>query len=133
MRSGLAQLLRIQAATVDDEDESPSLPDPAPASHNSAMHARVRAEFVDDLPRRLRSVESAVEKGDWPAAQEGLHQLAGSAGVMGFMPLSIEAHRTLQEIQGQDRLDVDAVLKPIQKLVSDITKNHRNPAGPTKT
>ena len=72
---------------TDDEQEPQSLAPPASEWQNHARYARVRAEFVDDLPRRLRSLAHAVDQCDWLAAGEMLHQLAGSAGVMGFMPL----------------------------------------------
>ena len=63
--------------------------------------ARVRARFLDMMPARLQEIESACfETKDPYAARQGLnkaqtilHQIAGSAGTLGFARFGDEARR----------------------------------------
>jgi len=98
----------------------PPVEERAPAPSLELRLASARADFARGLPRRMRTLESAVRRGDVSAAREVLHQLAGTAGVMDFMPLSEEAGRALREVKRTQHLDAEELLRPLQSLVDDI-------------
>lgn len=106
------------------------------------MAALVR-EFVESLPPRMERLQEAATAGRWEMVDDVLHQLAGTCGIHGFMTLSHEARRLMNELrQGQRHLDSEA-LCPLQGLVNEVVGNwsrgdraevkHPDPAPPTRS
>ncbi len=58
--------------------------------------AAARVGFAQGLPARLEAINEAVANRDYARAREALHQLVGSGGMHGFMPISTEAARLLK-------------------------------------
>jgi CheY-like chemotaxis protein/HPt (histidine-containing phosphotransfer) domain-containing protein len=59
-------------------------PPPAPAEDRAAvLHARMRAAFAADLPRRRAELRTALETGDAEGCARVLHGLRGSAAHLG--------------------------------------------------
>jgi CheY-like chemotaxis protein len=96
----------------------------SPASSDyEARRALLVAEFAQDLPARLQAIQAAVERGDMRTAREVLHQLAGTGGVMGFMPLSEEAGRVLQKIKDGDCAHRKDELRGLETLVVEAVQS----------
>jgi PAS domain S-box-containing protein len=89
----------LRLASTDGRGAPPDKHESASSSDYEARRASLVAEFAQDLPARFQAIQAAVDKGDMQTAREVLHQLAGTGGVMGFMPLSEEAGRVLQRIK----------------------------------
>lgn len=50
--------------------------------------ARLRLEYLEEMPQRLDVLSEAARTGDFAAARMTLHQLAGSGGSHGFPAIS---------------------------------------------
>ncbi len=83
----------------------------------------LRVEFARGLLDRFRAIQAAVQAGDLQTAREALHQLAGTGGIMGFMPLSEEAHRLLLQIEDGAFKNHEDGLERLDKIVTEITKD----------
>jgi PAS domain S-box-containing protein len=86
----------------------------------SARRAALVAEFTHDLPARLQRIEAAVDRGDLRTAREILHQLAGTGGMMGFMPLSEQAGRVLSRIKAGGVAGTRHELRALETVVDEI-------------
>jgi CheY-like chemotaxis protein len=62
-------------------------PAPPPEDRATALHARMRAAFAADLPRRRAELRAALEGGDLEACARVLHGLRGSAAHLGATEL----------------------------------------------
>jgi signal transduction histidine kinase/ligand-binding sensor domain-containing protein/CheY-like chemotaxis protein len=62
-------------------------PAPPPEDRAAALHARMRAAFATDLPRRRAELRAALEGGDSEACARVLHGLRGSAAHLGAAEL----------------------------------------------
>ncbi len=112
----------LQSASCDERNEPRGKPKSRLSSAGEARHATLVQEFARDLPARLHAIEEAVEAGDMQTAREVLHQLAGTGGIMGFMPLSVEAGRVLTRIKTETCLNAKDELQALETLIVDITR-----------
>jgi HPt (histidine-containing phosphotransfer) domain-containing protein len=60
----------------------------APADRAATLHARMRAAFAADLPRRRAELRAAVDANDTEACARVLHGLRGSAAHLGATELA---------------------------------------------
>jgi len=112
----------LQSASCDEGDGPPDEPEPRRSMASEARHAALVQEFARDLPARLHAIQQAVETGDLQAARDALHQLAGTGGIMGFMPLSVEAGRVLNRMKNENCLHAEDDLQSLETLIVDITR-----------
>jgi len=111
----------LDSPECDKRSRTSDTPASGLVSDGAARLGAIKAEFRRDLPNRVRSLRTAVENGDMEAARELLHKLAGTAGMMDIMPLSIEAARVLRETRPGNGSPADSFLEPIEALVHQIT------------
>ncbi len=62
-----------------------------PSGGLEAKFQEVRSEYADRLRHRIEALQTAFDQGDFASAREILHQLIGSAGIVGFAELSRQA------------------------------------------
>ncbi|MHC4696935.1 MAG: ATP-binding protein [Planctomycetota bacterium] len=129
--------------STDRTGDPPGRLESASSPDYEARRASLAAEFARDLPARFQAIKAAVDKGDMQTAREVLHQLAGTGGVMGFMPLSEEARRVLQrikdgtcarakdEFQGLEVLIVEAAQRATKGIASGARPDRHRRASAT--
>jgi CheY-like chemotaxis protein len=116
----------LGAPENEEEAESKGAPSPAePMKTDPALRAVV-AQFVGDLPARYERIRNAVEGSDQKTAREALHQLVGTAGIVGFMPLSEVANRLLTKIKQTSCTESMAELDALGEMVRAIVRTHRD-------
>jgi HPt (histidine-containing phosphotransfer) domain-containing protein len=129
-------------ATVEFVAPSPSLPTspsphlPSPATAEP-LHTDLGddpdllpavAAFVDVLPARVAAIEAALRGADYAALANLAHQLKGSAGTFGFMPITAAADAVEQRVRAGAA--VDAVARAIADLAALTARvRHRAPAA----
>lgn len=86
------------------------------------MAALVR-DFVQSLPVRMERLQEAVTAGQWDVVDEILHQLAGTCGIHGFMTLSHEARRLMNQLRQGQRRQGSEEFRPLQGLVKEVVDN----------
>jgi PAS domain S-box-containing protein len=116
-----------------EEEEPKTAPSPTePMEPDPALRAVV-AQFVRDLPGRYERIRSAVENSDQKSAREALHQLVGTAGIVGFMPLSEAANQLLTKIKKTSCADSIMELDALGAMVDAIVRSHGDQqTAPTK-
>jgi histidine phosphotransfer protein HptB len=63
--------------------------------------------FVDEMPERVTLIQQLLEASDWEGVRRAAHQLKGSAGSHGFMPISPVAATVEQSVTtGQPEEDI---------------------------
>jgi PAS domain S-box-containing protein len=87
------------------------------------------AAFVDVLPARVTAIEAALRQADYAALANLAHQLKGSAGTFGFMPITMAADAVEQQVRAGAA--VDALARAIADL-SALTARVRSRAAPTQ-
>ena len=98
---------------------------------SAARMESVAAEFSRSLVSRLQALREAIAANDADRAHSLLHQLGGTAGTLGFMPVSLEATRLLSKVKdGSFRNDPEA-LRPLEDLIERIARSRspREDAG----
>ncbi|MGB2985341.1 MAG: PAS domain S-box protein [Phycisphaerae bacterium] len=98
-----------------------------PAS-NPRLAAAVAA-FIGRLPSRLAAVKAAMAAGSLDKAREVLHQLIGSGGVHGFMPISHESARLLAMAKDGTLAGRPQELHALEELVKRATDSLSNDQG----
>jgi len=93
---------------------------PGPVSTERMDYAR--REFARSLPSRLRRLKEALGKGDFEQAHGVLHQLAGTAGTLGYMPLSHAAAKVLRRIKKKSGPSDPELLHPLEELIHKISE-----------
>ncbi len=112
-----ASYLRVQPEKPGENEVRKSLPMGDPR-----MAALVR-DFVESLPARMERLRESAIAGQWDVVDEVLHQLTGTCGILGFMTLSHEARRLMNQLrQGQRHQGGDAI-GPLQGLVNEVVAN----------
>jgi TMAO reductase system sensor TorS len=71
---------------------------------NAELMAELVRIFIDDVPSRIREMQSAFARDDWAALERAAHTLKGSAGVMSGKRL-MTAARELEEAARSERRD----------------------------
>jgi len=69
---------------------------------NAELMAELVRIFIDDVPSRIREMQSAFARDDWAALERAAHTLKGSAGVMSGKRL-MTAARDLEEVVRSER------------------------------
>ena len=121
----------LRSASPQDRRRSPGEIHEATSSAFDANRAILVDEFARGLFSRFRAIQSAAESGELNSVREALHQLAGTAGVMDFMPLSREAVRILNELKDGQSLDAVNSLRRLQVLVTDISQRAETADAPS--
>ncbi len=82
-------------------------------------------EFARSLASRLRAIREALDASDLHRAHGLLHQLTGTAGTLGFMPVSEEAARLIRMLQEGSLAKDPELLGPLADLIerSNLPKN----------
>jgi CheY-like chemotaxis protein len=115
----------LRAESAGDAGSTAGRPKPASGAEVEARRALLVAEFVRDLPGRFQAIRAAVDNGDFQRAREILHQLAGTGGMMGFMPVSEEAGRILSRFKtvGHPRTveELGVLEALVQKAAASVT------------
>jgi PAS domain S-box-containing protein len=78
------------------------------------------AEFVASLPARGQAIRVAIERGDLGRVRDLLHQLVGTGGIHGFMPLSHEAARLLEIVKKGSVATGPAELCALEDMIADL-------------
>ncbi|MHC4698840.1 MAG: ATP-binding protein [Planctomycetota bacterium] len=84
---------------------------------SSARLASAAAEFSRSLPSRLDAVREAIAAKDADRVHNLLHQLVGTAGTLGFMPVSREAARLLSKIKDGSFTNEPDALRPLEERI----------------
>lgn len=113
----------LRSPPPQDGGESPGEGDETTKRARNAHRALLVDEFSRGLSRRFRDIQKAAENGDLQSVRQTLHQLAGTAGVMDFMPLSLEAARILKGLKNGEPLDAVNSLERLHELVMDISQS----------
>jgi two-component system, sensor histidine kinase and response regulator len=71
---------------------------------DESFMGEIAAVFLDDCPRRVAEIKSAVDARNAEAIRLAAHALKGAAGVVSAIGL-LEAARTLERIGAEGRLD----------------------------
>ena len=119
----LAELLDRVSAFLENQDracESTMPPTPSGGFGEDSRYAAIVTEFVADLPNRFRRIDDAIASNDMLTAREGLHQLAGTGGTLGFGALSAQAAKALARIRQADVVAIDEELRSLDALIRDI-------------
>src|SRR5207249_3328333 len=77
------------------------------------------ADFVAQLPEQVEQLEQALRGGDREGLRRQLHQLKGSGGGYGFMPVTDAAARAERALL--DHLPPAAVAGRVRELIQVIT------------
>jgi CheY-like chemotaxis protein len=85
--------------------------------------AELLAGFVGDLPDRAAGIEEALREGDLQALTKLVHQLKGSAGAFGFLPVAQAAQAVEQQAAEENDL------KQLHKAVSELINLCRRAAA----
>jgi CheY-like chemotaxis protein len=113
----------LRVPSVERTGVSPGRLESASSADYEARRAVLVAEFAQELPVRFQAIREAVDTGDSEAAREMLHQLAGTGGVMGFMPLSEEAGRVLNGIKDGTCACTKDELQGLEVLVVEAARS----------
>ncbi|MEW6370555.1 MAG: two-component regulator propeller domain-containing protein [Pseudomonadota bacterium] len=100
---------------------APPEPAPAPdqaAARAAALHARLRAAFAADLPRRRADLLAALGDGDDDACGRVLHGLRGSAGHLGAAELAALCARLEKAADAGRRDELLAGLPQLEILLA---------------
>ena len=82
------------------------------------VFARLRREYLDEMPARLATLEAAARTGDMETLRTGLHQLAGSGGSHGFPAISTAARDLERALAAGDSLaGFNDGLEPLRQAV----------------
>jgi PAS domain S-box-containing protein len=84
----LEQLLKRTADFLPDDTALTPQEEAAVQAARAAHDAASRATFLSLLPGRMQALRLALEAGDYAAAMEPVHKLAGAGGTCGFMGIS---------------------------------------------
>jgi signal transduction histidine kinase/HPt (histidine-containing phosphotransfer) domain-containing protein/ActR/RegA family two-component response regulator len=79
---------------------------------------QIRERFLADLPARFASIEQAQLQGRWDVVSEGVHKLAGSAGLLGYERLSDIARDTEVHIRSGALEGVPLDIKQLSQEVA---------------
>jgi HPt (histidine-containing phosphotransfer) domain-containing protein len=82
--------------------------------------ADVLAEFVSDLPRQMRELRDLLERENLDGMRRALHQLKGSGGGFGFMPITNAAARAERVIL--DAAPIAAVRAQVRELIELVER-----------
>ena len=78
--------------------------------------AELMAGFVGELPDRVAGIETALHDGDIPTVARLAHQLKGSAGAYGFLPVARAAQLVEQQAAAQN--DIEQLLPTVAELMN---------------
>ena len=78
--------------------------------------AELTAGFVGELPNRVARIETALHHGDIPTVVRLAHQLKGSAGAYGFLPVARAAQLVEQQAAAQS--DLEQLLPTVAELMN---------------
>ena len=84
------------------------------------VFARLRREYLDEMPARIEELERARREGDTEGLRVGLHQLAGSGGSHGFPAISTAA-RAIEAQLGRATID----LAPLRVAIDEASARIR--------
>lgn len=121
-------------------EDSPELAaedsDGRPSVRIGLDHPRLKAaqtEFVAQLPGRLEEITTAAQAHDLSLACERLHQLAGSGGIHGLMPISEEAARLLALAKRDALGPPHEALRRLAQLVDQAVESQGEAVGPGRS
>jgi len=116
------KLLSMAARFV--ERRGPAGPVYAETESDPDLIAAVEA-FVKVLPQRMAAIEAALQQGDTPGLESLVHQLKGSAGTFGLMPVTRAAHHVEQQLKAE--ADLTELNQSVQSL-ADLIARVQTPA-----
>ncbi|MFQ5591905.1 MAG: PAS domain S-box protein, partial [Phycisphaerae bacterium] len=93
----------------------------ASRARSGARMQSVIATFAESLSPRLTALRDALQANDAPRAHSLLHQLAGTAGTLGFMSVSEEAARLIPKVDDGSLAADPAGLRALERLIDDLT------------
>jgi PAS domain S-box-containing protein len=128
---------RVAAAAPATPSVAPAAPSPAPAPRAPAPAAAPSSPvvselesdpdlvpaimaFVEVLPARVEALHAALRQDDYDALSQLAHQLKGSAGTFGFMPVT-EAAAAVEK-RAKARATVEAISTAIADLAAITTR-----------
>lgn len=107
------QRVTLEANAVTDEKKKPIDPIPSDLVRANANFEDIVQTFVDGLGQRIRTMEQALNQGDFDALKQAAHQLKGTGGGHGYAILSEMAAQVEQDtVNG----DLDAVRQDLDEL-----------------
>jgi len=102
----------------------PGTPDNRPiASHlvkEDPTFADIVVEFVNDLPKRLRSLEEALQQADFDKLSSAAHQLKGSGGGYGYPILTERASKLEQQARINAFDECSALLEELKQICARV-------------
>jgi len=112
------KLLSMAARFV--ERRGPAGPVYAETESDPDLIAAVEA-FVKVLPQRMAAIEAALQQGDTPGLESLVHQLKGSAGTFGLMPVTRAAHHVEQQLKAEaDLIELNQSVQSLADLIARV-------------
>lgn len=83
--------------------------------------------FVEEIPGRVAAMLEQLESSDWEGLRRSAHQLKGSAGSYGYMPISDCAALLEEAVHHRER---EEQIREAVNVLTAICKRARGGAGP---
>ncbi|HRP64051.1 MAG TPA: Hpt domain-containing protein [Phycisphaerales bacterium] len=105
------------------ESESTPQPDQLVSEITEEVILPYLDAFITGLPERVRELEEKLTTGDLRALESAVHQLKGSGGLFGFMPITEQAAIVEDMIQRRRPIHVIAAeVRELTQLLKRVSK-----------
>ena len=92
--------------------------------HDDADMRPIVVMFLNEIPRRIESLQTNLRAGDRPAFRRIVHQIKGAGGGYGFQPISEAASRLERCLDAAGELWMQECHAHFDSLVTTLRRAH---------